>query len=225
MILRVLGVDTSGALGSVAMVDSGGGVVERRMESSEGHGQRIFYEIEELLRECGVGLAMVDGFAAGAGPGSFTGVRIALSAVKGLAEALGKPAFGVSNLQALAWHGSGPLRAAVMDARRGQIYGGVFDAGLGKVTQEMVGPMGEWLASLPGGEIEFVTAEPALLEEGLRGTEWEGPAIRQAPGTLAVAIARIALGRMEAGERPAGVDLDANYVRRSDAEMNWQDVY
>ncbi len=223
MILRVLGVDTSREMGSVALVDSAGGLAKRRMEPGGGHGQRIFYEIEELLRDCGVALEEVDGFAAGSGPGSFTGVRIALAAVKGLAEAQGKPVFGVSNLQALAWHGVGALRAAVMDARREQIFGALYGAGLERVGEETVGPMADWVASLPPGEIEFVTADPVLLEEGLRGTGREASPRRQAPASLAVAVARIALARMEAGEPGSGVELDANYVRRSDAEMNWQD--
>ncbi len=71
---------------------------------------------------------MVDCFAAASGPGSFTGVRVGLACVKGLAEALGKPAVAVSNLRAIASFGTAPWRAVVLDARRGEIYGAVYDA-------------------------------------------------------------------------------------------------
>ena len=81
----------------------------------------------------------MDAFASASGPGSFTGVRVGLTAVKGLAEATGRKVIAVSNLQALAWHGSRPLRAAVLDARRGEVYGGVYDAALQLVQEEVVG--------------------------------------------------------------------------------------
>ena len=70
-------------------------------------------------------LEEIDCFAAASGPGSFTGVRVGLAAVKGLAEALGKPAVGISNLRALSLFGKAALRAVVLDARRGEVYGAV----------------------------------------------------------------------------------------------------
>src|SRR2546428_315180 len=93
----------------------------------------------------------VDGFAGASGPGSFTGVRVGLTAVKGLAEATGRQVVGVSNLKALAWFGTRPLRAAVIDARRGVIYGAVYNSSLEEVSREVVTPLPNWLESLPKG--------------------------------------------------------------------------
>ena len=72
----------------------------------------------------------MDCFAAASGPGSFTGVRVGLAAVKGLAEAAGKRVVAVSNLRALAFFGSAPLRATVIDARRGEVYAALYNSRL-----------------------------------------------------------------------------------------------
>ncbi len=77
-------------------------------------------------------------FAAASGPGSFTGVRVGLAAAKGLAEATGKRMVAVSNLRALAAFGTAPLRATVIDARRGEIYGAVYNSQLELVMPEVV---------------------------------------------------------------------------------------
>ncbi len=107
------------------------GVIEEvALDSPDGFAHVLFGEIERLLARHGLGIEQVDAFASASGPGSFTGVRVGLTAVKGLAEATGRKVVAVSNLEALAWFGSRPLRAAVLDARRGEVYGGVYDAGL-----------------------------------------------------------------------------------------------
>jgi tRNA threonylcarbamoyladenosine biosynthesis protein TsaB len=163
-----------------------------------------------LLRRNGVKLTAIDCFAAASGPGSFTGVRVGLACVKGLAEALGKPAAGVSNLRALASFSTAPLRAAVLDARRGQVYGAVYNADGEIVAPEMVAPLSDWLASLPSGDMEFVTRGYPLEVAGAR--------VVIAPEALAAAIGRLA------GEGSDPAALDANYVRRSDAELFWKEI-
>ena len=210
----VLAIDTSGEHASLALLAAGGELTEAAIHSPEGHSPHLFGEIQALLRRAGVRLEDVDCFAAASGPGSFTGVRVALAAVKGLAAALDKPMAAVSNLQALAWFGEGPLRAAVIDARRGDIYGGVFNAALEPVKPEVVVKLDTWLAALgPESGVEIVTAQPALLLPSGR------PHRVVPPGQLARAVAHIARGGV-----PVDPALtDANYVRRADAEMNWVD--
>jgi tRNA threonylcarbamoyladenosine biosynthesis protein TsaB len=146
-------------------------------------------------------------------------VRIGLACVKGLAEALGKPAAAVSNLQALSTFGSAPLRAVVLDARRGEIYGAVYDAGARIVSPEVVAKFPEWLSTLPSGDLELISQEPVALPSLLAGTSFENARVTFAPRSLAGAIARLAFAA--APSDPAA--LDANYVRRSDAELFWKE--
>ncbi|MGE5570105.1 MAG: tRNA (adenosine(37)-N6)-threonylcarbamoyltransferase complex dimerization subunit type 1 TsaB [Rhodospirillales bacterium] len=220
---RILAVDTTAEFGSIALVEGGETVSEELIHAPEGFGQVLFGRLDALLARAGWKLDEIDCFAAAAGPGSFTGVRIGLAAVKGLAEALKRPAVAVSNLQAVASFGSAPLRAAVLDARRGQIYGAVYDAALAAVTPEVVTSLPQWLASLPEGELEFVSTDFAPFRGALAGTRFEKAPVRHAPRALAGAIGRIAAERLAAGAAHDPAALDANYVRRSDAEMFWKE--
>src|SRR4029077_10961605 len=99
---------------------------------------------EALLARHAVKLKEIDCFASASGPGAFTGVRVSLACVKGLAEALGRPAVGVSNLEVLARFGTDPVRAAVLDARRGELYGALYDAAGRQITDEGVALPPPW---------------------------------------------------------------------------------
>ena len=102
--MTVLAVDTSTEHASLVLLKVGQALACGGLQAArDGHSTQLFGEIQSLLRRAGAQLEDIDCFAAGAGPGSFTGVRVALAAVKGLAMALGKPMAAVSNLQALAW--------------------------------------------------------------------------------------------------------------------------
>src|SRR5881394_2779459 len=136
MSLHVLAIDTTGDVGSIALVGECGLIEEVVLDSPDGFAHVVFDEIGRLLERHGLNVSQMDAFASASGPGSFTGVRVGLTAVKGMAEATGRKVVAVSNLQALAWHGSRPLRAAVIDARRGEVYGGVYDASLQLVQEE-----------------------------------------------------------------------------------------
>ena len=220
----ILAIDTTHESGSLALVRAGETALEMEtidemvVRAPTGFAHVLYGHIAEILRRNGLDLAAVDCFAAASGPGSFTGVRVGLACVGGLAEALGKPAAAVSNLRAMASFGSAPLRAAVLDARRGEGYGAVYDASGELAAPETVTPFPVWLASLPEGEIEFVSGGFPPLQPPLEGTRFAHARVTAAPEALAAAIAR--LGLREAGDPAA---LDANYVRRSDAELFWKD--
>ena len=128
--MRVLAVDTTGDTGSIALAGEGGVLEEVALHSPDGFAHTLFPAIEQLLARHALSLEALDGFAAASGPGSFTGVRVGLTAVKGLAEASGRKVATVSNLQALASFGKRELRAVVIDARRGEVYGAVYDSAL-----------------------------------------------------------------------------------------------
>jgi tRNA threonylcarbamoyladenosine biosynthesis protein TsaB len=196
-------------------VDERGIAEEVTLHSPEGFAHILFGQIEQLLVRHGLSLGDMDVFASASGPGSFTGVRVGLAAAKGLAEAGGRRVVAVSDLQALAWFGTRALRATVMDARRGQVYGAVYDAALEPVCEEVVMSFTEWLKTVPEGDLEFIT-------RGFPVTEVAAPVI-EAPRALAGAIGQIAILRFERGLAQDPAEVDANYVRRSDAELLWKE--
>jgi tRNA threonylcarbamoyladenosine biosynthesis protein TsaB len=109
----------------------------------------------------------------------------------------------VSNLRALASFGSAPLRATVIDARRGEVYGAVYDSQLELVMPEAVLKLEAWLPTLPEG-CELISTIGA-------------------PRALAAAIGHIAWDEFTLGRSSDPADIDANYVRRSDAELFWKE--
>jgi tRNA threonylcarbamoyladenosine biosynthesis protein TsaB len=220
---HILAVDTTHEFGSLALLDGTEVVEEVLLHSPEGFGQVLFGRLAELLDRRGRKIQEMDCFAAASGPGSFTGVRIGLACVKGLAEAAGKPVAAVSNLEALATFGTGPLRAVVMDARRGEVYGAVYNERGEVILPETVMPFTAWLRSLPEGEIEFISTDFSPFAAALAGTRFEGAGIATAPRALAGAVGRIACLRLRAGHAADPAAIDANYVRRSDAELFWKE--
>ena len=209
---RILAVDTTGDCGSIALAEDARVVEEVALESPDGFAHILFGEMEKLLARRGLDWKSIDLFASAAGPGAFTGVRVGLAAVKGLAEAAGRKVIAVSNLHALAWFGTRPLRAAVIDARRGDVFGAVYNDRLELLGEEAVMPLDAWLAALPPGDIEFITSGVSIPITA---------PVMQAPRMLAGAIAEIAASRIESARDPA--EIDANYVRRSDAELRWKE--
>jgi tRNA threonylcarbamoyladenosine biosynthesis protein TsaB len=126
-------------------------------------------------------------------------------------------------LRALAWFGSAEVRAPFLDARRGEVYGGLYDSGLHPLGEERVIPFADWLAVLPRSLLELVTFDFQPFAAELAETPFGSMPRVTAPRALAPAIARIALEEFEAGRAMDPAALDANYVRRSDAELNWKD--
>jgi tRNA threonylcarbamoyladenosine biosynthesis protein TsaB len=209
----ILSIDTTHEAGSLALTRGEKLVEEVSLASPDGFAHVIFDQIRALLDRHGCPLSAIECFATAIGPGSFTGVRVGITCIKGLAEGTGRPVVGVSNLQALAMFGSSPLRAPVLDARRGEIYGAVYDTEGSLVHDEVVAKLAVWLAALPD-EVEFISTDFAELE---------GRAVTQAPRALAAAVGGIATRRFQAGEAIDPARLDANYVRRSDAELFWKE--
>jgi tRNA threonylcarbamoyladenosine biosynthesis protein TsaB len=214
----VLAVDTTHEFGSLALVRGDETLEEVELHAPAGFGHVLYGHLAALLERQAVKVDDVDCFAAASGPGSFTGVRVGLACVKGLAEATGRPAIAISNLQALACFGTAPLRATVLDARRGEIYGAVYDSAAQLVLPEIVSKAAEWLETLPAGDLEFVSTDFDVLGDVLP------PARRVvAPRALAASIAKLSVDRFRRGTRPDPASLDANYVRRSDAELFWKE--
>ena len=219
----ILAIDTTHEFGSMALLDGRKVVEEVLLHSSDGFGHVLFGHLEWLLGRNGRRVDEVECFAAAAGPGSFTGVRVGLACIKGLAEATGRRVVTVSNLEALAWFGSAGQRAVVLDARRGEIYGAMYDAAGHVLSEPVVMQFPLWLATLPEGEAEFISTDFTPFQLALAGTRFERANIVTAPRALAAAIGAIAYDRFCAGLARDPTEIDADYIRRSDAELFWKE--
>ena len=127
--MLILAFESSARPASVALLRDGALLSQYSQCSQLTHSRTLLPMAEDMLKNAELSLEDVDLFAVAHGPGSFTGVRIGVSTVKGLAWAADKPCVGVSTLEAMAWHGTavGGLICPVMDARRSQVYNALFE--------------------------------------------------------------------------------------------------
>ncbi len=127
--MKILGVDTSAVCASVAVTEDGKILSESSINTGLTHSRTLMPMINSVLENGEIDLGSIDLFACSVGPGSFTGIRIGVAAVKGLCDALGKKCVPVSTLEALAHNlvGRSCTAVSVMDARCNQVYCGIFD--------------------------------------------------------------------------------------------------
>lgn len=219
--MKVLAVETSTPQAAVAIVDGDALVAEARLPTRTGEAERLLPAIDRLLADAGLALRDLDGLGVAIGPGSFTGLRIGLATVKGLALGAGLPVVGVPSLDALAWQVVWPATAVVplLDARRGELYGARFEPD-GRGGTRRAGPD---LALDAAGVERLVGDGPALLV-GPGAEAWRealaarlGPRGRFAPPGVVhprgLAVARLAAPRLAAGDADPVERLVPRYVR------------
>ena len=228
-----LAIDTCERRGSIAVRREGRLSALRRHESDEEYSSWLLPAVHDVLRESGCVLGDLSLLAVATGPGSFTGLRVGLTTVKAWAEVYGTPVVGVSRLAALAHTGpeSAQYIAACYDAQRGQIFGGLFEKRPAKIElkePESVLECGAFLGLIAdrcgANAVSWVTPDPELIS---RQAKW---AERAAIGDLLVSygdgladsIGELAEESARKRELSDPVTLDANYVRRSDAELFWK---
>jgi tRNA threonylcarbamoyladenosine biosynthesis protein TsaB len=213
--MNILALDTTTEYGSLGIWSAGSMRAGQHIYSSDGFAHLIVSAINQTVEQSGLKLGDIDCFAAASGPGSFTGVRVGLAAIKGLAEAGGKPVAGISNLRAMATFGTAAERAVIVDARRAQVFAAIYNSGLELVSPEVIADPAAWLDSLQDFHGQFIASRTfrALL-----------PADRfvEARRHLASAVAICAEHDGRSGRWLDPAELDANYVRRPDAELLWK---
>jgi len=218
--MLLLAIDTSGKHGSIALADckpdEGCRVLEVVPLTGGTFSAQLVPQIAELLGKHGVAKRDIGGFAAASGPGSFTGLRVGLAAIKALAEVLNKPIVTVSILEAVATSGrhNGVIVAA-LDAGRNEIYLGKYEVEESRAEtvleslirrDELAAVTGAWIVLSPDASvIELATA--GGLQAELIGRP------------RADVIAELGWKKICAGEIVSPEDLEANYIRRSDAEI------
>jgi tRNA threonylcarbamoyladenosine biosynthesis protein TsaB len=239
--MLILAVDTSTRTGSAALLRDSEVLAEVSGYEETPYSTRLFRDIGTLQGKVGFLLDQIDVFAAGAGPGSFTGLRVGLTAVKAWAEVYGKPIAPISGLEAIAAEAAekltsttspAPWIAPFLDARRGQVFGAVYRRGPGNgvgptlASDESILSVSEFLELVrerAPGAVELVSPTPEVLSAGRLKEMFPEARISQVSAALAPAIGRLAFGRVRRGDLVDSLRLDANYVRRSDAESAWKD--
>ncbi|HKO03504.1 MAG TPA: tRNA (adenosine(37)-N6)-threonylcarbamoyltransferase complex dimerization subunit type 1 TsaB [Candidatus Acidoferrales bacterium] len=230
--MLILALDTTSRSGSVALLRGLELVSVVAATDDEPFSSRLFRDVDRLMRETGASVAAVDLYAVATGPGSFTGVRVGLAAVKAWAEVYGKPVAAVSALEAMAAQASPaePLVAGMADAHRGQLFAGLYErAGdaLSRRGDDVVLRPEECLSYLTqqaaGAGFLVRTTSLEMVSAALAAYPVPGVRVEQADAALAPAIGRVGHGRAQRGELVDAVTLDAHYVRRSDAEVLWKD--
>ena len=211
----LLGMDTCGAVGSIALARLQNGSLELLGEKEIAGGElsvALVQGIADLLVSSGIRVHDLAGIVAVAGPGSFTGIRVGLAAVKGLAEAVNLPVVTLSRLALLADSAQAPC--AVLDAHRGQFYCGMYGDGN---AREMLLTAGE-INSMGGltGRVAVCEETVAQLLEELYGE----PELIRVPPPRAAAALRFSLSKWRVGELADVASLDGYYLRGADAKVS-----
>jgi tRNA threonylcarbamoyladenosine biosynthesis protein TsaB len=249
--MNLLALDTCDSRGSVSVLRDERLLATVEHNTPDDYSIWLLPAIDRALHASGLAFNDIDVFVAAAGPGSFTGVRVGLATLKAWAEVTGKPIVAVSRLEALATQATaastsapapGEFVAAFANGQRQQIFGALYrstgarqDERLQRIGDETVIAPDKFLAwateNSAGAPIHWISTDPQMLTEtkawALRQTDsTDAPAsrgVQAASPILAPAIGQLGyhLATMKQFSDP--LTLDANYVRRSDAELSWID--
>lgn len=222
--MLILALDTTTRIGSVAIVRAGVVIYERQGDGVRTHAERLPSDVATTCREAEIDIAEVEAFAVAAGPGSFTGLRVGIATIQGLAMAHGRLAVPVPTLEAIAAAAPGDTRriATWLDAQRGEVFAQVFErtvAGSSPLVDAVSAPPARVLA-VHASMLEAAAfhGDGAIRYHGhIRAAI--GPAARIADRLppLAAAIGLIAARHPERAVLPHAIE--PIYVRRSDAEI------
>lgn len=223
--MLTLALDTSSAAGSVALVRDGLVVVERAGDGSRTHGERLPSELMAALDAAGVALKDVDRLAVAVGPGSFTGLRVGIATIQGLAVARGTRVTPVSTFEALAWHARATADAIAtwIDAHRGEVFATLFTRD-GRTAIEApsslppAATLDAWSPALaPLSHVRWLGDGAVRYRDIIDARMGARAAIDATAPLLAGAIGLIADAEPDRAVRPHA--LVPMYVRRSDAEL------
>jgi tRNA threonylcarbamoyladenosine biosynthesis protein TsaB len=226
--MLLLATDTSGKQGSIALTECRAGencaVIEVVPLAGGTFSAQLIPQIAALLEAHGHGKSDVDAFAVANGPGSFTGLRVGLAAIKALAEVLQKPIAAISLLEAVACSGVAHGRVlAALDAGRGDVYVGDYELDPEvRLHSERLLSRAEFLteakaAALAGNAV--VTPDAALAEAARISTGASGTGVKLIAHPDSGVIARLGWEHLQRGQTVRPEDLEANYIRHCDAEI------
>lgn len=216
-----LAIDTATNSGGVALSRNSEVIGVIMMKTPMKYSDRIIYNIDFLLNQLGVDISQIDCFVTPRGPGSFTGLRIGLATVKGLAQSEGKPVIGLSTLECLAFRfrHAASLISPMIDARRQQVYTGLFEVGeheIEMVGPEQVGAPADILKTLKDPCV--FTGDGAEMYSQTINALLPGYRVIRSDNTILTELCELGYRRYIRGEFQEAGSLTANYIRPSDAE-------
>jgi tRNA threonylcarbamoyladenosine biosynthesis protein TsaB len=228
--LNVLALDTATSRAAVAVATAAGAIRTARPDPQVRHGRNLVPAIRGLLQEAGLTVAAIDVFAVGLGPGSYTGLRVGLTAAKVLAYAAGRPLVGFDSLEAIARNApEDALRIAVVaDAQRGDLYTAHFrrdtpGGPLVRQTPTRAEPMADWSQRLEPGTLVLGPAlELDRIRNALPAQAQALPAGDEAHGPDPHRLLLLAIELWQSGRREDPWFLEPLYLRRSAAEEQWE---
>jgi tRNA threonylcarbamoyladenosine biosynthesis protein TsaB len=193
--VRVLAVDTTSPRGSLAIADETGVLAEEKVESDAGHSHWLLPAVDGALRRLELAATAIDLFAVTSGPGSFTGLRVGIGTVQGLALAARKPCLGIPTLDVWAHQvrGSADSITVILDAFRGEVFWAVYGGDADLRGERHVGSLEAALATAPAGSV-FVGDVVERQREAILATV-PAATFPQASGFLSATLARMALAR------------------------------
>jgi tRNA threonylcarbamoyladenosine biosynthesis protein TsaB len=226
--MKVLGIDTSTSCGSVGLIDDESIISEYLLNIPITHSERLLGTIELILKEARFAIGDLDGWAISLGPGSFTGLRIGVSTVKGLALATQKPVAGVSTLDVLAYQISSTpyLICPVLDARKGEVFTAFYRYGDGNDLKRQ----SAYLAIKPEDLVKKIQERTIFIGDGVRTYR---DYLRNSLESLAIfpftplnfphgsGVAKLGLELLRKGECLDLATFTPLYVRTSEAEMKF----
>jgi tRNA threonylcarbamoyladenosine biosynthesis protein TsaB len=231
--MLILALDTCDARGSIALVRDDKVLGVTVHEGTEDYSSWLLPAVQNVLRGAETPLAEVDSYAVASGPGSFTGLRVGLTTVKAWTEVYSRPIAPVSRLDALATQTTtrAAYMAAFIDAHRGQVFGAIYgrkDSRFQRLEDEAVSAPEAFVTAAiqraAGRRIQWISLDPQCIAhtEAWASRRDLGETIEVIPPILAPAIARLGHELLASGQSSNALTLDANYVRRSDAEIFWR---
>lgn len=225
--MKILGFDTATQTSGIAIIDGDHTLAEARHDAS-GRNSDLLVAIDLVCKRAGIGPRELDAIAVGAGPGSFTGLRIGMATAKGIAFAAKKPLWAVSSLAALAWDGEQALAnqqllahvdgaiVAVLDARRSEVFAGRYRHGVLVGDERVMAPaaVAAWVDELGKIPVTFVGDARATYPEVFTDPSW----IATTPS--GVAVCQLALTGPHVDILTSGAPT---YIRPSEAEVLYPD--
>jgi tRNA threonylcarbamoyladenosine biosynthesis protein TsaB len=230
--MKVLGIDTSTPCGSVGLIDNGEVISDYLLNISATHSERLLGAIEFVLKEARCNVENLDGWAISLGPGSFTGLRIGVSTLKGLAFATGKPVAGVSTLDVLASQitTSPHLICPILDARKQEVYTAFYRYEKGNTLKRL----SPHQAIRPEDLIKKINEPTIFLGEGVKTYRnfllnslsslviFPSSPLHFPHGSM---VAKLGSELLQKGEYLDLAAFTPVYIRPSEAEIKWQETH
>jgi tRNA threonylcarbamoyladenosine biosynthesis protein TsaB len=216
-----LAIDTATNSGGVALARNAEVVGVLMTKTPLRYSERLIENIEVLLERFALNIPDIQCFVAASGPGSFTGLRIGMASVKAFCQSLNRPGIAVPTLEALAYRfrHTSPRVAPMVDARRQQIYGGLYESREGEVRvlrPDQASSPAEWLRGLPPEPCLFVGDGAQMYASAVAAARPSDRLIRS-DNRILEQLCQLAYHRFTRGEVSEASELTVNYVRPSDA--------